>query len=1474
MIVLSRDARVRTVFHIADLHVSTDSERTEEYAAVFDDLLRRLAAHESTRAGTALLVVAGDVLHNKCRASTDGARLLFGFLNRCLALFPVLLICGNHDYRQDDPGVTDAVDMLVAPYAAQGTPHAIHYLATTGLYTWGNLGFGVVSVKDTLRSRNTAGIVDRLPDYPDPAGFGPGVECRVALFHGTVCASVLAGDARGFTLSSSYPLAWFRGYDVGMFGDNHTQQVATDRSVTPAFTWAYPGSLVQQTFGEGLHGHGYVEWYVPTRSATPVDVPNDRGRFTMVADGPDGSWTVVPRQGHRVPLRDLEGRLPARARVRVVGDRVRALEALRAAGVPSPTIFPYRGAATEARDGSPRAAPPPVPPGFALDSPDAWTRFFEEASDLGLEMDGGFRDMLAGRDLQLPASVAGVVSAAAFASQNAAIARMQEDLAASLSRAVAEPDVELLRLEWSWLLCFGPDNTFDFEAVRGKVALLNGPNASGKSSFLHVLLLAVFGEAHGADSRCNARPSGGAPSRTRLVFRAGDVRYEVRREFSSRQAARGAKHSATVHRVLGDGGLALEGEGAVKVRDLVTRFFGTADAILSGVMVQQGDTASFFHQKPCHRRETLEAALNMEAVNRYQALLKRAVHAHDRALVSCEAMIREKDAAVAAAAASRAEAAPADDLRGRLDAASAALRDAAARHAVAPAGVDAALAEAWAARDAGESDEALLRAEAAAARELMGIEHDPDQIPAIPQRRRALSAELQSLPPAPAAPRPRADDVPALEEESARVDAGIPRGTRPPDAAAVRAWHDSHRDLMGIAPTALGEELVVTDALRTHLAARRDALMGTAFLRGFIPPDGDGACDGDGDGDGPPFDAASAWDLKRRADELALQWGGAPPDPGRAAAWLRRYPTDWTRDDAARVLERARGLEVDILFLEGRGAEWSPGGALDGIGARLRELRAISAASDAHPDSGAPVGGPEHREFLCRDTSRRRDLERLGGRTAAGLEADLLRARMDTQADRALRRRVEELRREAHAELDINPECRACLARESYRRRARARSELDLGEEELRVLSPRHEARLAEREQTLARLHALALDVERTADGHAAELAGWLRAEAASDAKLETAAELRALEEVASGTLDRLRRDIASAEQDRRAAEEFLDLEGEMRRQAVAAALAAQALAWRRELEATETRAAEVTARADRVRRFAEARGEMEAWAEWAAARRDIDARLAEARLAARAERAALEEAALRRLERARDLRAELARVRHVLAHRRWRAAEAERARLTEETRALACTLAVAEEREAADLRRRERLAELRRAHGELGERTSRMRRLYDAFAGDGSGGFKAWLYRTRVAPFLEREVNALVQEVDDFRFRVDARRGDDLAFSIEDRGSSPPMERASGYQRFVLNLAMRLALSRMGAPGHRIRHMFVDEGFAACDATNIRKTRLVLETLMRLGGYHSVVIASHIEAVREAADVDVRVERRPLDPVSRISLM
>lgn len=111
-------------------------------------------------------------------------------------------------------------------------------------------------------------------------------------------------------------------------------------------------------------------------------------------------------------------------------------------------------------------------------------------------------------------------------------------------------------------------------------------------------------------------------------------------------------------------------------------------------------------------------------------------------------------------------------------------------------------------------------------------------------------------------------------------------------------------------------------------------------------------------------------------------------------------------------------------------------------------------------------------------------------------------------------------------------------------------------------------------------------------------------------------------------------------------------------------------------------------------------------------------------------------------------------------------------------------------------------------------------------------------------------------------RYRL--RRAADLALQVEDRdmGDEPRATRSlSGGERFLVSLALALALSRMGGKGGLAATLFIDEGFGSLDATSLDLAIDALETLQSQG--RQVGVISHVEAMKDRIPVRISVRKQ-----------
>lgn len=135
-----------------------------------------------------------------------------------------------------------------------------------------------------------------------------------------------------------------------------------------------------------------------------------------------------------------------------------------------------------------------------------------------------------------------------------------------------------------------------------------------------------------------------------------------------------------------------------------------------------------------------------------------------------------------------------------------------------------------------------------------------------------------------------------------------------------------------------------------------------------------------------------------------------------------------------------------------------------------------------------------------------------------------------------------------------------------------------------------------------------------------------------------------------------------------------------------------------------------------------------------------------------------------------------------------------------------------------------------------------------------------------RVLPWLVDRVHEWIGDAADFRLglvpSLDGKGPGGLEFVLvqPSTGTQVPVSMASGYQQFLLGLCVRMALLQLSS--HRCQHMFLDEGFTACDQTNLHRMPAFLRRVRT--EFHSILLISHLDVIAHAADRLVPIDEAP----------
>ena len=153
-----------------------------------------------------------------------------------------------------------------------------------------------------------------------------------------------------------------------------------------------------------------------------------------------------------------------------------------------------------------------------------------------------------------------------------------------------------------------------------------------------------------------------------------------------------------------------------------------------------------------------------------------------------------------------------------------------------------------------------------------------------------------------------------------------------------------------------------------------------------------------------------------------------------------------------------------------------------------------------------------------------------------------------------------------------------------------------------------------------------------------------------------------------------------------------------------------------------------------------------------------------------------------------------------------------------------------------------------------------------------GRQGVQAMLIET-VVPRLEDETNALLGRMTDNRMNVkletqrerasgQGEPRETLEILVSDELGARSYEMYSGGEAFRVNLALRIALSRvlaqrMGAP---LPTLFIDEGFGTQDTVGRER---ILDVISVIGDeFEKVLVITHLDDLKEAFPVRIEVQK------------
>jgi DNA repair exonuclease SbcCD ATPase subunit len=155
--------------------------------------------------------------------------------------------------------------------------------------------------------------------------------------------------------------------------------------------------------------------------------------------------------------------------------------------------------------------------------------------------------------------------------------------------------------------------------------------------------------------------------------------------------------------------------------------------------------------------------------------------------------------------------------------------------------------------------------------------------------------------------------------------------------------------------------------------------------------------------------------------------------------------------------------------------------------------------------------------------------------------------------------------------------------------------------------------------------------------------------------------------------------------------------------------------------------------------------------------------------------------------------------------------------------------------------------------------------------------GYREWLYTKKLGPLLQEAVSGLLKHVCEARPLFLEPEWlpaiDTFSWFLRDGASRTIIEKASGFQRFITGMAMRIAMSHLGICKIAYENLIIDEGFTACDMENLEKVPAFLKKLLSDGLYKGVMLATHLEDLKVCGDKQVAIQRDTVTGMAHLAI-
>jgi len=551
MIVLKNtNQKIDNVVHIADIHIRL-TKRHDEYVSIFQKFYDSL--DKVKKVTNSVLVIAGDVFHNKSDLSPECVKIGSDFLKNCADRIPTILTAGNHDATLANKARLDCLTPIVD---SLNHPN-LYYLKSSDVFRYENILFNNFSVFDE-------------PDkyinyYTIPSRYKNETDHHIALFHGPVNNAVT--DVGYMVSSRSITNELFDGHHIAMLGDIHKHQILQEfDDVENKPLIVYAGSMIQQNHGEEIKGHGFLLWDLKRRVFKHYELINDYGFYTIEIN----KGTLVT---------DISN-IPKKARVRTMCYE----------SIPSQVKEVMNDLKSKCD---------------IIES--TFIRVDEPNNDLTLK-NGQIFDIHNIFDVDYQNKLIEDNLLVKKVDKN--LIEKVKDLNKTINNQIPKDKApknirwKPKTFEFDNMFSYGEGNFIDFTKLKGAIGLF-APNASGKSSIMDALAFCVFDKFSKGYKASHVLNTQKMSFKCKFNFEVNGVDYFIEREGEADKKGN-VKVKVKFYKIENGNEVPLNGEARRSTNDIIRDYVGTyEDFILTVLSIQNSKAGSFIDLGQTERKDLL-----------------------------------------------------------------------------------------------------------------------------------------------------------------------------------------------------------------------------------------------------------------------------------------------------------------------------------------------------------------------------------------------------------------------------------------------------------------------------------------------------------------------------------------------------------------------------------------------------------------------------------------------------------------------------------------------------------------------------------------------------------------------------------------------------------------------------------------------------------------------------------------------------